>query len=102
MLGRGTCLDGVNELSYIGATTMSSFFKWFCNFVHTDMFPIFVRPPRTPEEIIAAMGPYMALGLNGAIASSDAVHIAWGMCPAEFTILHTGKEGYVQSLTSRV
>ena len=41
-----------------------------------------------------AMGPYCALGLNGAIGSPDVVHIPWGRCAKNLKTLHTGKEGY--------
>ena len=40
------------------------------------------------------MGPYCVLGLNGAIGSTDVVHIHWAMCPAALKTLHAGKEGY--------
>ena len=40
------------------------------------------------------MGPYLVLGLNGAIGSMDVVHIPWGMCPSSLKTLHTGKEGF--------
>ena len=39
------------------------------------------------------MGPYIALGLNGACGSTDAVHFSWCCCPSHITNLHTGKEG---------
>jgi len=76
------------------------------------VYPLYVHPPRNPAELAKAMGPYCALGLNGAFESTDAVHVHWGklyisaaifpcsqilaagMCPADKKILHTGKEGY--------
>jgi hypothetical protein len=40
------------------------------------------------------MGPYIALGLNGAIGSTDAVHIHWDKCPAGHKTFFQGKEGF--------
>jgi hypothetical protein len=59
------------------------------------------------------MGPYFALGLNGAFESVDVLHLHWGrhrvlceahhvrhfllptgMCPLALRILHVGKEGF--------
>jgi hypothetical protein len=90
MLGRGTCLDGINELSGISETCMSAFLKLWCAFIRKELFPKWVRPPETPGEIAAAMGPYCANGLNGAIGSTDAVHIHWDKCPKELINMHTG------------
>ena len=94
ILGRGTCFDGIKELTYMGETTMWKFFHEFCEWFRKVIYPKFVKPPRTNSEIEKAMGPYAALGLMGAIGSTDAVHIHWGCCPSELRTLHTGKEGF--------
>ena len=98
MLGRGTCTDGINELSDISETTMMTFFKSFCKYVTSQytcvlcilcclfffrwfretVYPVWVHPPRNPAELAKAMGPYCAVGLNGAFSSSDVIHIHWG------------------------
>lgn len=57
-----------------------------------SMYSEWVKVPQTREEIATAMAPFKALGLHGAIASCDVVHIPWGACPAAWTNLHTGKE----------
>lgn len=62
--------------------------------VRSDLYPKFVHPPRTPEEIASAMGPYIAVGMNGCLGSTDAVHEKWDMCPADQKCIHTGKEGF--------
>lgn len=94
MLSRGTCLDGIKELSGISESSMCIFFHKWCKWIRKEIFPKFVNAPSTKEQISAAMGPYCALGLNGAIGSTDAVHIHWDKCPKELTTIHTGKEGY--------
>jgi hypothetical protein len=58
------------------------------------LYPRFVKAPTTEAEITKAMGPYTALGLNGCLGSTDAVHIWWGMCPTSKSTVFTGKEGY--------
>ena len=94
ILGRGTCADGIKELSGISETAMLCFFHRFCRWAREEIYPKFVHPPKTLEEFNAAMGPYIALALNGCIGSTDAVHVHWGMCPSEFAVLFTGKEGF--------
>jgi len=96
ILGRGCSTDDVKELSGISETAMSKFFHKFCKRGRDVLFPKFVSWPTTIDEISKAMGPYMAVGLDGAIGSTDAVHIAWGMCPRAIAVMHTGKEGYVK------
>jgi hypothetical protein len=93
ILGRGACLDDINELSYISPSTMGVFFHAFCKRGRDVLYPKFVSWPTTKEEITKAMGPYMAVGLDGALASTDALHVAWGGCPKDQTVAHTGKEG---------
>jgi len=94
MLGRGTCLDGITELSGISKTAMDAFFKDWCKWVRTCLYPEFVSAPRSKEELERRMLDYAILGLNGAFFSMDAVHVEWGMCPAKHQVLYTGKEGY--------
>ena len=48
--------------------------RWF----RDKVFPVWVHPPRDAAELAKAMGPYCALGLNGAFESTDAVHLHWG------------------------
>jgi hypothetical protein len=95
ILGRGCTTDDVKELSFISESHMSAFFHRFCKWGRDVMFPKWVTWPQSKEEIAKAMGPYCALGFDGAIGSTDAVHIAWGGCPQKLAILHTGKEGWV-------
>jgi hypothetical protein len=66
------------------------FRRWF----REEIYPKFVYAPTTESDIAAAMGPYIAFGLNGAIGSTDAVHIHWDKCPAGHKTFEQGKEGF--------
>jgi hypothetical protein len=94
ILGTGCSTDAVLELSGISESLMSTFFHRFCAWGREKAFPVWVTWPKTTEDIAKAMGPYIAVGLDGAIGSTDAVHIAWGGCPSGCSVLHKGKEGY--------
>jgi hypothetical protein len=122
VLGRATCFDGIQELSGISVPTMCAFFheftSWFakevswiclgslfilnshqkthvcCVLLWSQIYPKFVSPPKTKEELLEVSTAYAAVGLPGAIGSMDVVHIAWCMCPAHLSNLCTGKEGY--------
>jgi hypothetical protein len=73
---------------------MWRFFHKFCEWFTVTIYPRYVTRPKSPQEIEKAMGPFAALGLMGALGSTDAVHIHWGCCPKDLKILHVGKEGY--------
>jgi hypothetical protein len=94
ILGRGTCLDGILELSGISTTTMDRFFHKWCKNFRNELFPKFVYMPSSQSEIAEAMGPFAAVGFPGAIGSIDVVHVRWDKCPKIYTNLFTGKEGY--------
>jgi len=49
MLGRGTCLDGILELSGISPAVMSRFFHAWCAKFVEKMYPEHVRLPETKE-----------------------------------------------------
>ena len=94
ILGRGTCLDGIKELSGISETSMQFFFGNWCAWCRTYLYPIFVHPPKNADELERAMVDYALLGLNGAFFEMDAVHLEWDKCPEEDKVLFTGKEGF--------
>ena len=73
---------------------MWKFFYQFCCWFEETIYPKYVIPPRTHAALEKAMGPCAALGLMGAIGSTDAVHIHWGFCPNSLRTLRTGKEGF--------
>ena len=89
ILGRGMCLDGIQELSGISSSTTRTFFHaWTKKFRET------LRFPETSEEIEKVMQPYAAVGFPGAIGCTDVVHIWWDKCPTSLINIYTGKEGY--------
>ena len=90
ILGRGSCLDDIKELSGISEPTMHAFFEEWCEWFRADIFPVFVHPPRHKEELEAMMVPYALVGLNGAFTSTDAVHLRWDKCPASLHTIYTG------------
>lgn len=94
IIGRGSCFDCIKELSGISESSMHTFFHSFTAWFVETVYPKVVKIPETEAEIASAMGPYSAVGLNGAICSTDAVHLHWSRCPSELANLHTGKEGY--------
>ena len=94
MLGRGTCLDGIKELSSVSPAAMSQCFRDFCAWFRKEIYPKFVAPPKNKEELEKAMADYLVLGLNGAFVSIDGVHIHWDKCPNAMKHQYTGKEGF--------
>lgn len=92
MLGRGTCLDGINELSGISGTKMSTFFHLWCEHVATDLFFQHVTFPESDGDIRRVLEEFGFVGFPGCIGSMDVVHIPWDMCPASQAVLYKGKD----------
>ena len=91
-LGRGTCFDGIEELSNASAEVHRRFFHSFnAKFVQT-YYSQYVFYPETPEDIQRAMNPYSRMGLPGCIGSVYCVHVRWDMCSAGITNLCCGKK----------
>ncbi len=94
VLGRGTCFDGIEELTGGSAEAHRVFFHKFCSKFVEKYFNEFVYLPRTEEEKTAWATDYIRMGLPGAVGSTDCVHIKWERCPQGIQNLCTGKEGY--------
>lgn len=94
MLGRGTCLDGIYELSFVSKTTMQAFFHDWCSHVAMDLFHKHVVFPTSDDDIYKSISAFEYLGFPGCIGSMDVVHVHWDMCPMSLQILCRGKEGY--------
>jgi len=104
ILGRSTCLDGIEELSYISKTKMGTFFHmftsqartllgtfWFISYIFFKFFhlwywltyfntqtgPVWIVIPESNEEIAHTINSYAHIGLPGCISSFDVVHVAW-------------------------
>ena len=56
ILGRGTCLDGIYELSGISTTSMDQFFHLWTEKFRTEVFLMHVKMPETKEEISIILG----------------------------------------------
>ena len=61
ILGRGTCLDGILELSGISVTTMDLFFHKFAKQYRKKLFPLHVHMPSSPSEISSVLGAFAAV-----------------------------------------
>lgn len=94
ILGRGMCLDGINELTNISMECVRQFFHKFCKLFASVYFPIYCAPPETPQEINKVLQEYAMLGYPGCIGSADVVHIAWDRAPHLLRWKYVGKEGY--------
>jgi hypothetical protein len=94
ILGRGLCFDDIADFCNVSQRVVSDFFFAFIKFWSTVKYAELVRVPASEEEIEKDAADYAMAGLNGAIASSDACHIAWDRCNASLTTLAKGKEGF--------
>ena len=94
VLGRGTCFDGIEEITGGSAEAHRVFFHDFCRRFSKRFYSTYVHIPETEEELKKAMSDYSRMGLPGAFASMDCVHARWGMCPTSLRNLCVGKEGY--------
>jgi len=73
MLGRGTCLDGIKELSSVSPAAMSQCFRDFCAWFRKEIYPKFVAPPKNKEELEKAMADYLVLGPSSASTASTSI-----------------------------
>ena len=94
ILGRGTDLDSINELSGISEPVMNHFFHRWCKWARDVLSAEYLKFPESDEELSKVMGAFSALGFPGALGSMDVVHFNWGGCPAAWANLCTGKEGF--------
>ena len=92
ILGRGECLDTIEELSGIGKSTVQRSFKtWTHNFAKLKSH--FIRIPEG-QELVKVMEVYNKLGLTGAVGSIDCTHLKWDRCPNINRNNYIGKEGF--------
>jgi hypothetical protein len=93
-LGRGTCTDGIEELSNVGAETFRQFLLEYAAWASPKYYGLWVKPPRNETELRASMELYRLQGIPGAFAECDCTHAWWLMCPASLKAMHSGKEGF--------
>lgn len=94
ILGRGMCLDGIQELSGVSIEVQRKFLHKFCHLFSNTQFDKYCGLPRDPEEIDKIVSEYALLGFPGCIGSTDCVHIAWDRCPYKLRFEYTGKAHY--------
>jgi hypothetical protein len=94
ILGRGSCLDGIYELSGIHPSTMGPFLHQWTRKYRQLLYPLHVKMPDSKTEISEVLGAFAAVGFPGCMGSIDVVHVRWDKCPSHKTNLFTGKEGY--------
>jgi len=94
VLGRGTCFDGIEELSLADEETHRVFFHRWTKKFSDKYFTTYIHPPRNAEELARAIDIYTRMGLPGAMGSVDVVHVRWDKCPVTLTNICKGKEGY--------
>ena len=70
VLGRGYCFDGVEELCFISAEVLRTFFHKFCACFAAKYFSVYCTPPATPEEIKHTTGVYARIGVSEAQIAS--------------------------------
>ena len=93
VLGRGTCFDGIEEVTFASEEVHRSFFHQFTKRFVERYDDEYVYQPETHEEIRKISSVYERMGIPGALGSTDCVHVKWDMCPAGLTNYCTGKEG---------
>lgn len=94
VLGRGTCFDGIEELTGGSSEAHRNFFHKFIKLFSKAYFNEYVYLPRNQDELERWTMDYNRMGLPGVLGSTDCVHVKWERCPAALANNCTGKEGY--------
>ena len=94
MLGRGTCFDGIEELTGGSSEAHRNFFHKFIKLFSKAYFNEHVYLPRNQDERERWTMDYNGMGLPGVLGSTDCVHVKWERCPVALANNCTGKEGY--------
>jgi hypothetical protein len=94
VLGRGTCFDGIEEITGASAEVHRTFFHKFIEKFSKTYYKQYVYLPRDDTELEKTMLDYQRMGLPGVLGSTDCVHVKWERCPVARSNSCTGKEGY--------
>ncbi|CAM9530890.1 unnamed protein product, partial [Sphacelaria rigidula] len=92
-LGRGTCFDGINQMSLIIEPVACRSFHAFCEHFAQELYADHVCLP-TGEDQDKVMEDFHKLRFTGAVGSADVTHVKWDACPYSEQRVHTGKDGY--------
>jgi Plant transposon protein len=80
-LGRGWCFDDLEEATSISEETHRVFFHIFIQWGKTSLYNMYVKVPRTVNDISKHTSEMEQAGLHGCIGSVDATHVGMLRCP---------------------
>jgi hypothetical protein len=89
VLGRGTVMADIEEMSGVPRSTCYDIFKDFLHGFSTKLYKSYVSPPTGPY-LREVMDEYARLGFAGAVGSVDCTHVFWDKCPHD--LLHLCKD----------
>ena len=87
---RGWTFDDLEEATFISEEKHRKFFHEFVKVMAENLFPMFVRPPQTEEEINSSRAEYNTAGMHGCIGSADATHVSILQMQAGLKQYHMG------------
>ena len=93
ILGKGWDFDTAEEAAHIGTDTLRVFFHNFSTWFVQTYYAEWVKWPEG-EELQQMLSTYANLGMPGAVASTDGVHVPWNNAPAGNQYLYVGKEHF--------
>ena len=94
MMGMGSMLDQLSEVTLISKDTINVFYKEFLRWGATDYFQLWVRPPNKIEEAKKVARVFGLGGQPGCVASVDVTHIKLENFVKADRHMLVGKEGY--------
>ena len=97
-LGRGWTFDDLEESTYISRDVHRCFFHKFCAWGAKVLYPMYLKVPKTLQDLRACEKEYSAAGFPGCVGSTDATHIL--LEKLSFG-LRQGHLGYKMSSTAR-
>jgi hypothetical protein len=89
-LGRGWTFDDLEEASGISEESHRLFLHAFVAAAKEHLFPKWVKPPKTNEEVKDCMAEFEEAGFNGCIGSTDATHVVIEKCYKSLRNQHLG------------
>ncbi|CAN0384411.1 unnamed protein product, partial [Discosporangium mesarthrocarpum] len=91
ILGRGNCLDDIQQLSGMSQSRAQSTFHHFCECFARDMYAKWIYVPEG-NDLKDVMPMYEFLG---AVGSTDVTHVRWERAPIPEGVHYMGKERFV-------
>ncbi len=81
ILGRDYTADCISELVDVGESTVNSTFKQFIRGFQQKLMPKYLPAVPREEDLNTSRHLFVALGVGGALTSTDVSHISWNKCP---------------------